>query len=959
MDEIYSIGDAAFLYGVLQAVAAFAQTGDYDTLARIGLLLGVILVMGRAALSGGTQFPVGQLLGCVLLYSAFFGPSRAVAVIDVYTDEVRTVDHVPVGVALAGSQVSSFGYHISRIMEQAFSTPRMTEQGYGAALETLKRVRLATIAVFSLNLVTAPGPDADWPRSWQQFIADCPLKGWQNENRLKPLGEIWNTPLMTQGLRFDSNLWGTRLDLTRPYTEPTCSEAHRQLIDYTEAEFLPYFREVLARKLRYPNPAALETALADALAALGLTASADAYLLTSALSVVYFQGVRQRHAEDFQPAYATAVDDAVQQRNAQWLADESLFRQYVRPMITFLEGFIFALTPFLVLLVGLGPYGIKVIFGFLTTLIWITTWMPVLAIINFFQHYAAAAKLAALAESGAGIDTMAGLFQADSVVQTYLAVAGNMAAAVPALTAAFLFLGSRAFGANLFAQRLSSGQDTFKEEKVAQDSYFAGPAVNLPAPFTQQPQVGFTTQSNLEALTPRYSWANSLSATVSSAEARSEGVSRSFAETAAQRIAQAAGRSETGMVGGMFTDHEAASRSRSYGVAKDWAASVANEEGGSRGLDDQTRAQIVYGLAAGIPAGQMAERLWDGASRYVPGGEVRGSGSQASSHTAAELERIVGQMAEHWRNDRQFQAQLGSALAHDLRQGHEDTVFASRQLQSDQGLQRQAADVLAANREFRAVSAAGAEWGERVSVSEPELVGMILRDPATRDYVRHEAIMSGLGGETQAIEMGLHRYYPNEPERRIAAELRALGRDAGSELERELLFREIGERLMLAKARDLGDPRANAELGLDPDGIGSVHGTVKDGMAGLGADLAAEAEAELARRAGAVDAGRDRVAGRSAENNAMVGHHQDINRVEATIARDATTEAAKAPGSDANIATSAQNLHQWIVEKAKELPERAKELIEPPPPSVVNQIDPPPPVSSPERAAEGKSAPES
>ena len=107
MDEIYSIGDAAFLYAVLQAVAAVAQTDEYSMLAKIGLMLGVILVMGRAAFSGGTQFPAGQLLGCLLLYTAFFGPSRQVAIIDVYSGSVRTVDHVPAGIALAGSQVSS------------------------------------------------------------------------------------------------------------------------------------------------------------------------------------------------------------------------------------------------------------------------------------------------------------------------------------------------------------------------------------------------------------------------------------------------------------------------------------------------------------------------------------------------------------------------------------------------------------------------------------------------------------------------------------------------------------------------------------------------------------------------------------------------------------------------------------------------------------------------------------
>ncbi len=129
---------------------------------------------------------------------------------------------------------------------------------------------------------------------------------------------------------------------------------------------------------------------------MGLDTSADDYLLTSVLSAVYFAGVRQRYAEDFQPAYAVAVDDAVAQRNAQWFADESLFQNYLRPMIAFLEAFVFAMTPFLVLLFGLGAFGIHVIGAFLLTLVWINSWMPVLAVINLFQHLIASGKLAGL-----------------------------------------------------------------------------------------------------------------------------------------------------------------------------------------------------------------------------------------------------------------------------------------------------------------------------------------------------------------------------------------------------------------------------------------------------------------------------------------------------------------------------------------------------------------------------------
>ena len=323
-----------------------------------------------------------------------------------------------------------------------------------------------------------------------------------------------------------------------------------------------------------PSTAELEEKIELALAALGLTANADTYLMTSALSSVYFAAMRQRAAEDFQPAYAAAVDDAVQQRNAQWMADESLFQAYVRPLLTFLEGFTYAMTPILVFLVGLGPYGMQVIIGFLVTLIWIVSWMPTLAVVNFFQHLIAAGKLEALAENGAGIDTMAGLFQADSIVQTYLATGGNMAAAVPALTASFLFLGARAFGANLMAQRLSSGQDTFKEEKASPDSLHAGAMVSYQGPFTFTPTAGMTTMTAAERVTPSYSWSSSQSLAVSSAESRSQGLSRSFVETAGRRVAASFGNSESGAVAGVFNSHEAASKSHSLAAAQGWSTSL-------------------------------------------------------------------------------------------------------------------------------------------------------------------------------------------------------------------------------------------------------------------------------------------------------------------------------------------------------------------------------------------------
>lgn len=961
MYEIYSIGDAVFLYAVLNGIAAFAQSGEYDALARIGVMLGVILVMVRAALSGGTQFPVGSLLGVVLVYTAFFGPARQVAIIDVYTDEVRTVDNVPAGIALAGSQIGSFGYQITNLMEQAFATPRMTEQGYSAALETLKRVRLATISVYNLKMAVEPTLDADWPRSWQQYIADCPLKGVQNEMRHKKEQEIYNTPLMTEGLRFESSLWRTRLDLAKPYTEPTCSEAHAQLVDYTMTSFLPYFREVLARKLRYTDVVELETKLQDALSALGLDTSADDYLLTSALSAVYFAGVRQRYAEDFQAAYAVAVDDAVAQRNAQWFADESLFQNYLRPMISFLEGFVFAMTPFLVLLFGLGAFGIQVIGAFLLTLIWINSWMPVLAVINLFQHLIASGKLAALAANGVSVDTMAGLFQADDITQTYLAVAGTMAAAVPALTAAFLFLGKHAIGANLMAQRLSSGSDTFKEEKTAPDSYHAGAMVSMPSPYTHSPSAGYTTMTDAPRITPSYSWGDSHQLAITSAEGRSQAISSSFAASAGRRIVEAAGNHEGGVTGGVFNDHQAASRSMSWAAAKDWSAGFSSGTEGSAASSDQVRTDLAYGLAAGLPLKQVIGGIMQRLNldpKYAPdvAADLRGGQGAATTHT--ELERLGTRMEDSWRNDQRFQSQFGSALAHDLSQRHESSVFASEQVQRDMGLQRQAGEVLSAQQDYRRVQAANQDQATRISMSEPDLVGMIMRDPQARDWLGKTVEEQGLTDEAWSRSGGLHNIYPTTDERFVAAQLRVLKGDRDiPDWHRAAMFSTLGEKLGLNPPRDLGDAEEHAKVGLDPAGFGATKAEVEQGLDGkgkLGAEIEADAKAGLAQHRQVVEEGQDKVATRSAENKANVEHHQDMNELEAQRQTEAGAEAAKELGSDDNLASAAHEWHVKAKDEVKKMPNRISDFINPPPPSVTEQIGPPPPSAPHESSAAPK-----
>ena len=114
-----------------------------------------------------------------LLYALAFGSTQTVTITDAYTQEVRVVDNVPTGVAATGSFLTSIGFNLTELFETSFSTPTMTEQGYGFSLDVLKRVRMNTLTVHHLGAANAAKPGSDFYESWSQYIKTCTLIGME------------------------------------------------------------------------------------------------------------------------------------------------------------------------------------------------------------------------------------------------------------------------------------------------------------------------------------------------------------------------------------------------------------------------------------------------------------------------------------------------------------------------------------------------------------------------------------------------------------------------------------------------------------------------------------------------------------------------------------------------------------------------------------------------------------
>src|SRR5690606_15335265 len=123
---------------------------------------------------------------------------------------------------------------------------------------------------------------------------------------------------------------------------------------------------------------------------------------------------------------------AIQQRNTQWAAEQSMFMTIVRPMMTFFEGFVYAVTPLAAFFMLMGRFGIGLVGKYLVTIAWIQLWMPVLSIINLYIHMSATGELSALENDP--FSTFHGISEAYQITSSWLATGGMLAAATPVIT---------------------------------------------------------------------------------------------------------------------------------------------------------------------------------------------------------------------------------------------------------------------------------------------------------------------------------------------------------------------------------------------------------------------------------------------------------------------------------------------------------------------------------------------
>lgn len=530
--SIHSIGDSAFLEQILIAVSMITGTGDFEKMVSIGLLLGVLMICIQSVFQGAKQINLQQVLVGWILYACFFGPTTTVTIEDAYTGQVRVVANVPIGVGFAGGVISNVGYTITNLFETGYGVivPNVTESHFSETLKLLNDVRRRAYdtGVFTALNSANGGGYVDVRRSWNNYIRECTLT--KVDLNLMSLDELMNRST-DSALRFNSQLYGTRLYLSTSNPDGadyTCTDGWVAISTATANLSSPVVVDALNSLLGIDTSTGDNaiTKLTDSLQAMGATTTSSIdYLKAAVLEPLYYEAAAGRYQDLQDYGSALMINQAIQQRNTQWAAEQSMFMTVVRPMLTFFEGFIYAITPIIAFIIVMGSFGLQLAGKYVQTILWIQLWMPVLSIINLFVHTAASNEMSSL--SAGGLNSMYALSSTGDVLQHWIATGGMLAAATPVISL-FIVTGST-YAFTSLASRIS-GSDHVDEKMQTPDLLKQGPVMQSQPAYNHN-QFSGAIANGAESMISTFSLGSTLASGVSSAQALQSQKSEAFQST--------------------------------------------------------------------------------------------------------------------------------------------------------------------------------------------------------------------------------------------------------------------------------------------------------------------------------------------------------------------------------------------------------------------------------------------
>jgi len=668
---VYTSGNVAFLGEVFNAIAMITGHGDFKQVVAIGLFLGVLIIMFQSLFAGAKEIQYQQILLGWMLYAMFFVPTTTVIIEHNNTGETMVVDNVPIGIGFTGGMISHIGTGMSNLFVTGFTTVDATVQRgqFNETLDLINQVRRKAYSpeVFEAVALNFGGGSVDAYKSLYNYIKDCSLtKITINQTSVEKL----LAQDLYDAIKFNSasNAHGTRLflDPSLPLGQDVdCATGWSQsfgikeLLDNVDSQNVQKaFDQAMSRSSSSPGTSDLITKLTSARGALGLSvASAQQFVATSIAEGVYQDAAEGKYKDMLDFNAALAIRQAVQQRNIQWAGEQTLFMTTVQPFMSYFEGFIYGILPFMAFLIVLGQMGIKLGIKYFQILLWIQLWTPVLAITNMYINLATKAALKDI--DGTSFYALNDVL---TRIETYLAVGGKMASATPVIS--FFIISGSAYAFTSIASKIG-GADHFNEKQMTPDVRDANPYLAGGSTASYSPNLGGS-YTDMASSLPSISAASGLGSAISSKNTHQQQAIASQEVGAMKMLNSTGSASQTSnraqTVGSMIMAGTDSASQKIQGQVKQ----LAERHDLSRSQQNAVASKLGGGLGLSIPGTKIGF-----------GGELSRNGTNQQTSLLSDVEQFSKENKFSKSESNSFKKSMSEAIAKTNASGFENSVSAS------------------------------------------------------------------------------------------------------------------------------------------------------------------------------------------------------------------------------------------------------------------------------------------
>ena len=533
---IYTVGNAQFLGAIFNGVAAITTSNSFTTLISIGMLFGVLYCCWECVMNGTRAFNLQHMLVAIAVYLCMFGPTRTVIIQDVYNNNTGdvVVDNIPLGVAASGSIVSRIGYNICVLIETAYhpaeTVATVYQGGFAEPLRILNQFRTFDFGPEVMKAIneklgkytpynSSKAVLSDYRQAVSNYVRDCTYPEIQMGH--KSIDEIKTAKADASPLKSNSTALHTYLPIARTSGNSdsqtfSCSAGYDVLTSvfndvFSDTSVTNAMAKGIGGSL-LKNAGSLDN-IDQSLKSLGLVGTSAQQMTKNRIVNSVLDAAASGHYKTMQDsATAIATMSAIDQRNIQWASEGTMFTQSMHALMTFIEGFVYAIMPIMAFVFVMGAMGMRIVGKYFQIILWIQLWYPIMAIVNLYVMSSTKNALQPYATS----NSYYFLDKVFSEVETHIGVAGLMLGATPMLALLIITGSSMAFTA--IAGRMG-GQDHFNEKNIQPDALNVAPLSQIQS--TAYTNLGQGTRiSGAEGHIPTIATGEISQKTLSSAEER-------------------------------------------------------------------------------------------------------------------------------------------------------------------------------------------------------------------------------------------------------------------------------------------------------------------------------------------------------------------------------------------------------------------------------------------------------